>query len=479
MTFPKHGLISLLVLLASVTPCVGAQASTGDTVTMRNGDIYVGRLLADTLSLGTGMGELEIPVEQIHSITIDPGTQRAHIYTHAGEQLKGQLTDEAIRVSRLQDPTLPLSVGDIDNILLSRPEQPEQPEQPTIPSVWLETTAGDRLRVEPRFEQLGLQSADGERQYALARLRHIDTSLHSFEDELLTQFTLVDGTPIQGSLMTTSLPLSSPYRTELDLPVVTLSRLSLMTEDTAASGDLLRHSLRALGEGPQMVRLPGGSYLRGDYQGDGDDDEQPLSAIRLKPFAIGRFEVSFDEYDLFCRQTPACRLPDDQGWGRGQRPVINVSWLEAQAYADWLAARTGQPYRLPSDAEWEYAHRAGSTTRYTWGDEVGQAQANCEGCGSIWDGDKTAPRGRFEANAFGLHDTAGNVFEWVADCFTDRFADAPADGSAADKPGCGKRVIRGGAWSFPPHEIRSANRWRDFPSRRSDDTGFRLALGLE
>ena len=169
----------------------------------------------------------------------------------------------------------------------------------------------------------------------------------------------------------------------------------------------------------------------------------------------------------------------DQAWGRGNRPVINVSWLEAQAYVDWLSAQTGQPYRLPSDAEWEYAHRAGATTRFPWGDDSGQARANCEGCGSIWDGDKSAPRGRFEANAFGLYDTAGNVFEWVADCFTDRFSSAPADGSPVDKPGCGKRVIRGGAWSFPPHEIRSANRWRDFPSRRSDDTGFRLALDLK
>ena len=102
------------------------------------------------------------------------------------------------------------------------------------------------------------------------------------------------------------------------------------------------------------------------------------------------------------------------------------------------------------------------------------ARANCEGCGSLWDGEKTAPVGRFSANAFGLHDTAGNVFEWVADCYHNTFEHAPANGAALDKPGCGKRVIRGGAWSFPPKEIRSANRWRDFPARRSDDTGFRV-----
>ena len=193
---------------------------------------------------------------------------------------------------------------------------------------------------------------------------------------------------------------------------------------------------------------------------------------------MGLYEVSFEEYDLFCAATGRTR-PDDSDWGRGRRPVVNVSWKDAVAYAEWLSGRTGRRYRLPTDAEWEYAARAGSATRFWWGDELQAGRANCEGCGTPWDGEKSAPVGMFEPNSFGLHDTAGNVFEWVADCWLGSFADAPEDGSAVEKPDCVSRVIRGGAWSFPVHEIRSANRWRDFSTRRSDDTGFRLVRELE
>jgi formylglycine-generating enzyme required for sulfatase activity len=229
--------------------------------------------------------------------------------------------------------------------------------------------------------------------------------------------------------------------------------------------------------GPEMIALSGGEYLRGDSSGDGDNDEKPPRPVKPGPFAIGTFEVTFEEYDQFCDATGHPR-PDDEGWGRGRRPVINVSWQDAKAFTDWLSSKTRQIYRLPSDAEWEYAARAGTRSRFWWGNEPGTARANCEGCGSLWDGEKTARVGKFRANPYGLHDTAGNVFEWVADCYHDSFANAPIDGSALDKPGCGKRVIRGGAWSFPPREIRSANRWRDFPSRHSDDTGFRIVREL-
>jgi len=229
--------------------------------------------------------------------------------------------------------------------------------------------------------------------------------------------------------------------------------------------------------GPEMIELSGGEYLRGDTSGDGDNDEKPPVSVKPGPFAISAFEVTFVEYDRFCDATGRSR-PDDGGWGRGRRPVINVSWEDATAFTDWLSGKTRQTYRLPSDAEWEYAARAGTRSRFWWGDEPGVARANCEGCGSLWDGEKTARVGKFAANPNGLHDTAGNVFEWVADCHHDSFAKAPTDGSALDKPGCGKRVIRGGAWSFPPREIRSANRWRDFPSRSCDDTGFRVVREL-
>ncbi|HHH38883.1 MAG TPA: formylglycine-generating enzyme family protein [Sedimenticola sp.] len=241
---------------------------------------------------------------------------------------------------------------------------------------------------------------------------------------------------------------------------------------------LIRDRLRDGTPGPEMIALRGGTFRRGDLQGDGDGDEQPPRELNLRPFAIGLYEVTFEAYDRFC-ESSGRDLPDDAGWGRGRRPVVNVSWNDAVAYADWLSGQTGQRYRLPTDAEWEYAARAGTRHRFWWGDDVGAAHANCAGCGSLWDSVMTSPVGSFDPNPFGLHDTAGNVFEWVADCWNDTFENAPADGAALIKPDCGIRVIRGGAWSFPPKEVRSANRWRDFQPRTSDDTGFRLVRELD
>ena len=154
----------------------------------------------------------------------------------------------------------------------------------------------------------------------------------------------------------------------------------------------------------EMVKLPLDEYRRGDIQGDGDRDELPVSKVTIvRPIAVSRYEVTFDEYDLFAGVTGR-QLPHDQGWGAGRRPVINVSWEDAVAYADWLSGQTGKRYRLPTEAEWEYAARAGSETAYWWGDEVGDGRANCDGCGSEWDDEKTAPVGSFQANRFGLYD---------------------------------------------------------------------------
>ncbi|RMD68212.1 MAG: PEGA domain-containing protein, partial [Gammaproteobacteria bacterium] len=179
-------------------------------------------------------------------------------------------------------------------------------------------------------------------------------------------------------------------------------------------GKSFRDRLRDGGFGPEMVVIPPGRFLMGspfDEEGR-DSDEGPQHRVSIaRPFAIGRYEVTFEEYDRFCEATGR-RRPDDNGWGRGKRPVINVSWHDAKAYARWLSKQTGKRYRLPSEAEWEYAARAGTSTRYWWGDRVGHGHANCDGCGSWWDGKETAPVGFFDPNPWGLYDTAGNVWEW-------------------------------------------------------------------
>ena len=196
-------------------------------------------------------------------------------------------------------------------------------------------------------------------------------------------------------------------------------------------------------------------------------------SVTIQPFEIGKYEVTFDEYSAFVLDTDGVELPHDERWGRGSRPVINVSWDDAKAYAEWLSRVTGKPFRLPTEAEWEYAARAGTTTNYWWGDEVnqdGKVWANCYGCGSEWDGKRTAPVGSFPANGFGLHDMHGNVWEWTEDDWHDNYNGAPDDGrSWTDDPRGSYRVIRGGGWYLGARYCRSA-----FRSRRRARLPLRL-----
>lgn len=228
--------------------------------------------------------------------------------------------------------------------------------------------------------------------------------------------------------------------------------------------------------GPEMITIPAGSFQMGDLDRNGDDNEHPVHKVVMRDnLALSKTEVTFADYDLFALSTGR-PLPDDNGWGRANRPVINISWNDANAYAYWIRQQTGQPYRLPSEAEWEYAARAGSPTQYSWGNEVGTNQAACDDCGSAFDGKKTAPSGSFPANAFGLHDMHGNVYEWVSDCYNNNYDQAPTDGSSWDVGQCNYRVMRGGSWYDIPRLIRSASRYRH-PSNASRNTwGFRLAL---
>ncbi|MES1981418.1 MAG: SUMF1/EgtB/PvdO family nonheme iron enzyme [Pseudomonadota bacterium] len=184
------------------------------------------------------------------------------------------------------------------------------------------------------------------------------------------------------------------------------------------------------------------------------------AAAGIAGFAIGKYTVTFDEWDA-CAAAGRCNgyRPADQGWGRGRRPVIFVSWQDASAYAVWLSEKTGKSYRLPSEAEWEFAARAGTATEYYWGNEIGSNNANCAGCGSRWDGEQTAPAGNFAANGYGLHDMLGNVWQWTNSCW---------DGN------CAKRVIRGGSWKLVPQYLSAVNRGRRIAWSRDYDLGFRL-----
>ena len=227
---------------------------------------------------------------------------------------------------------------------------------------------------------------------------------------------------------------------------------------------------------PEMVSIPAGAFQMGDLSGTGVDSERPVHSVTLRPFKLGKYEVTFAQWDA-CVADGGCNgyRPDDRGWGRGNRALIYVSWFDAQAFINWLNGKTGGNYRLPTEAEWEYAARAGSTTLYSWGDDIGHNQAFCIDCGSpVY---YAVPVGSFPANAWGLHDMFGNVEEWVQDCWHfDGYQGAPSDGSAWTSGGdCSRRVNRGGHWGNTPWAQRSAIRGWDFHRNRGVSQGFRLA----
>jgi formylglycine-generating enzyme required for sulfatase activity len=275
---------------------------------------------------------------------------------------------------------------------------------------------------------------------------------------------------------------------------------------------------------PEMIALPAGSFLMGSSETalsavvahelgreDWFLDETPQHLVRVtRPFAVSRNEITHREFDSFAAATGhasvgGCHVPHDGDWefslvadwrnpGFVQAetaPAVCLSWHEARAYTDWLAETTGQPYRLLSEAEWEYAARAGTQTRRYWGDDTDHAGqcgfANAADASALagYTGWVTAPcddgsllsaaGGTYAANAFGLHDMLGNVWEWVEDCHEPDYLDVPADGSAWVPADCWQHVMRGGAWSSEPRLLRAAARGAAPPTRRTAATGFRVA----
>jgi formylglycine-generating enzyme required for sulfatase activity len=226
---------------------------------------------------------------------------------------------------------------------------------------------------------------------------------------------------------------------------------------------------------PELVWLPQGQFALGDASVEGA--ARPKVTIQYA-LAVGRFEVTFIEWDACVSDGGCRRRPNDAGWGRGWQPVINVSWIDAQQYVAWLSRKTNRRYRLLTEAEWEYAARAGTDARYWWGDQPGRGDANCADCGSRWDGRQAAPVGRFAPNPFGLYDMHGNVAEWVEDCYHDRLREAPVDGRAwtsACSASADSRMLRGGAWHGSARSMRSSFRTSAALDHFDNGIGFRVA----
>jgi formylglycine-generating enzyme required for sulfatase activity len=229
-------------------------------------------------------------------------------------------------------------------------------------------------------------------------------------------------------------------------------------------------------ECPELVVVSAGEFT----MGSGDHPhEKPAHKIKIThPFAIGRYELTFADWDQ-CVDAGACRnRPDSHGLQRDKYPVGDVSWEDANAYLKWLSAKTGQVYRLPTEAEWEYASRAGSPKRFSWGNEAGAGNANCSDCGS-GAGGKLSPVGSYKPNAFGLFDTAGNVAEWVQDCWNESYSGAPADGAPWLSGNCGLRGLRGGSFNSNAQFCRPSARFRYDSDVRYEANGFRVLRTLQ
>ena len=229
-------------------------------------------------------------------------------------------------------------------------------------------------------------------------------------------------------------------------------------------------------EGPEMVIIPGGQFKMGDIHGSGLGNEQPVHEVKIKQLAISGYTITFAEYDNFAEATNR-QKPKDEGWGRGNQPVIHVSWHDAIAYTKWLSQQTGQHYRLPTEAEWEYAARAGTETDYWWGHEIAPNQANCRESGSQWSGKQTAPVGSFAPNPFGLYDTVGNVWEWTCSEYAKHYQGKEQQGVPQNN--LNQRVIRGGSWFLKAKNVRVSSRFFAKPTTQDKQVGFRIVREIK
>jgi formylglycine-generating enzyme required for sulfatase activity len=219
---------------------------------------------------------------------------------------------------------------------------------------------------------------------------------------------------------------------------------------------------------PVMVPLSGGTFAMGSND---DASEKPIRRVTVKPFAISKFPVTMREWNA-CVAAKACSYAPS---GADDAPVTNVSWNDAQQFVTWLSQTTQKSFRLPSEAEWEYAARGGTTSKFWWGEQLQSGMANCKGCGDPYDTALPLKVGSFKPNPFGLHDMGGGVNQWVSDCWHKNYAGAPADGSAWIDADCTSRVIRSGSWRNSPDYVRAASRDHYDTNVRYPTHGFRIA----
>ena len=275
--------------------------------------------------------------------------------------------------------------------------------------------------------------------------------------------------------------------------IIAIAGLLVFSSETQRNpGDVFRDCADC----PEMVVVPSGSFMMGSHDNlPIHSHELPLHQVIInKPFAVGRFEITFDEWDICVSELGCAYSPDhvgwpgsnNHGWERGNRPVFKVNWHHAQTYVQWLSRKTGQSYRLLTEAEWEYMARAGTTTTYSTGETISEKQANFVGKSrarlsrDIRHSEiKNLPVDRFPPNGFGIYNVHGGEAEWVQDCWPESYIGAPTDGSAwVTDSDCSSRVIRGGSWNNTYRDVRSSIRWHRPRHQSSVSWGFRLARDI-
>lgn len=486
-----------LCLAAALAACPGiapAQANDAapgraapDFVLLRNGDDHVGRLVVTAFRIRSEWGELVFPRQAVAQIVMgrkpaDPDV----LVTGDGDRISGKIEGRYVQMARTAFAPLEINMADIAEVTLTpRPAELQRP----LPAFVAGLRNGDALRVDFVMPQIALDTGTGKAAVALDSIRLID--IDAFDGSARARIILrKEDERLRGKLTDAALRLVTRAGQEISIMPRQLALIAGPRPLQARAMDVaiapafesrpaqavVRDRLRSGGDGPEMVVIPAGKFRRGDLHADGDADELPQHEVTIaRPFAISRYPITFEDYDLYAGRSGRPKPAADEDWGRGRRPVVSINWYEATAYVEWLSQQTGRNYRLPTNAEFEYAARGGRETRFPWGDSLGRDNAACGGCGSLWDSDRSAPVGRFPPNGFGLYDMSGNVWQWVQDCWDADYKSAPADGSAYTTGSyCDKKVVRAGSWSSPVREARVANRWRDFTVRPSDDTGFRV-----
>lgn len=323
--------------------------------------------------------------------------------------------------------------------------------------------AGTQLRSLEKLEEENwyhIELLDGTAGYISGELvREVETDAGS-EEERPADVAVVDEPPLK--------PASRPEA--VDKPEIKVAAIDPTSTPSAAE------EFTECDSCPTMVALPEGRFQMGST--DGDRSEQPVREVAIdRPIAIGKYEVTLAEWHA-CASAGFCRRIGDPESGDEKRPVQNVSWADAETFVAWLKRETGEVYRLPTEAEWEYAARGGEQTKFWWGDSFEEGRANCADCGGAWDRKRPSDIGVHGPNPFGLHDMHGGVSEWVADCWVANYSDAPENGAARSLSFCPQRVLRGGSWRSEADDITASSRFQYDAQVSYYTNGFRVARDL-